>query len=203
MSRPARKRAPASPACTARERHGCARGPALKWRRLLPCSRDVTWPKSSFLIVVSGVPEAGKSTVGRAIADRLNATVLDKDDFLETLFDTDQGQRNELSRGADELFLEAIAQRPQAVAVSFWRRSELSESSGTPFDRFPAGRQIVEVWSDCPVDVAHRRFFSRSRHSSHRDEERDRAETLDHPPSGRTWPVGPRSTCASRYDRAS
>ncbi len=163
----------------ATSRHRCARRPARKWRRSLPYPRGVTWPTSPFLIVVSGIPGAGKSTVGRAIADRLNATLLDKDDFLETLFETDHGQRDELSRRADELFLEAVAQQPQAVAVSFWRRSELSENSGTPIDRFPAGRQIVEVWCDCPVDVAHRRFFSRSRHASHRDEERDRADTLD------------------------
>ncbi len=113
------------------------------------------------------------------IADHLDATLLDKDDFLESLFDSDDGCRHELSRRADELFLAAVAHEPRAVAVSFWRRPELSETSGTPIDRFTTDRHVVEVWCDCPIEVAHRRFFSRSRHPRHGDADRNRAETLD------------------------
>lgn len=113
------------------------------------------------------------------IADHLDATLLDKDDFLETLFDRSKAPRHELSRKADELFLAAVTHEPRAVAVSFWRRPELSETSGTPIDRFPTDRQVVEVWCDCPVELARERFFSRSRHPRHGDADRNRAETLD------------------------
>ncbi|MEM8618547.1 MAG: AAA family ATPase [Actinomycetota bacterium] len=131
------------------------------------------------LIVVSGLPGAGKSTVGRVIADRIGATFLDKDDFLEALLDTDDAPRQVLSRRADEHFLDAVASAPTAVAVSFWRRSEVSATSGTPIDRFPADRHVIEVWCDCPVHTAHARFFARSRHSGHGDDRRNRAETLE------------------------
>ncbi|MEM9513553.1 MAG: AAA family ATPase [Actinomycetota bacterium] len=131
------------------------------------------------LIVVSGIPGAGKSTVGRAIADRLDLTFLDKDDFLEDLFATSLDvTRHALSRQADEHFLEAVWREPEAAAVSFWRRTELSTTSGTPIDQFPTNRRLIEVWCDCPPVVAHQRFFARVRHSAHGDQRRDRVETL-------------------------
>lgn len=140
--------------------------------------RDVSPEGSPFTIVVSGIPGAGKSTVGRALADRLDAVFLDKDDYLEALFEIDRAPRDLLSRRADESFLDAVASERRAVAVSFWRRPEMSTTSGTPTDRLPHDRAVIEIWCDCPAEVAHRRFFSRTRHHAHGDEQRDRSTTL-------------------------
>ncbi len=131
-----------------------------------------------FTIVVSGLPGAGKSTVGRAVAAHAGVAFLDKDDVLERLFETDQAPREVLSRRADDVFLDAVSFERRAVAVSFWRRPELSTTSGTPTDRLPRDRPVTEIWCDCPAEVAHRRFFSRTRHPAHEDEHRDRAETM-------------------------
>lgn len=105
-----------------------------------------------------------------------------EDDYLEELFDAEQAspaRRYELSRRADEQFLSALARHPSAVAVSSWRRQELSATSGTPTDRFPPNRRLIEIWCDCPAEVAAERFFARVRHSAHGDRQRDRAATIE------------------------
>ena len=40
-----------------------------------------------YCIAVTGLPGSGKSTVGRTVARSLDCAYLDKDDFLEQLFD--------------------------------------------------------------------------------------------------------------------
>jgi len=137
---------------------------------------------TSRLIIVSGVPGSGKSTLGRPIAGRLGVPFLDKDDYLEDLFETDNvssEERSELSRRADELMLADVAESVSSVVVSFWRRSELSRTSGTPIDRFPSSDEVVELWCDCPVEVAVDRFLSRRRHRAHGDDFKSRAEILN------------------------
>lgn len=107
--------------------------------------------------------------------------MLDKDDYLEELFgaeNADPERRRELSRRADELLLGDIGRHRSAVVVSFWRRVELSATSGTPVDRLPSAGELVEVWCDCRPEIALDRFFARRRHPAHGDEHRDRAATL-------------------------
>jgi len=61
------------------------------------------------VIVVTGIPGAGKTTVGRMLATELDVPMLDKDDVLDDLLhlSTDPAaQRPELSRRADRLFIE-------------------------------------------------------------------------------------------------
>jgi thymidylate kinase len=132
------------------------------------------------LIVVTGLPGAGKSTVAQIISVRLGLPLLDKDDVLERLFDeyqADAAQREQLSRSADEIFLAEVGSLPSVVAVSFWRRHELSATTGTPIDRFPSRRQMIEVWCDCDPAIALDRFFARERHPAHGDAARDREST--------------------------
>ena len=96
-------------------------------------------------VVVTGLPGAGKTTVGRALAVELGVPLLDKDDILEDLLDRSSDpatQRPELSRAADAIFIEHAKLQPAAVLVSFWRRPELSTTSGTPTE-----------WLDDLVDV--------------------------------------------------
>lgn len=99
--------------------------------------------------------------------------MLDKDDFLEALFESDgpidTSERAALSRRADEQFIDAARRLPSGVLVSFWRRDERSEKSGTPTAWLHDRGSVVEVWCDCEPGVAASRFLTRRRHPAHGD----------------------------------
>ena len=87
------------------------------------------------LVVLTGLPASGKSTIGRVLAEHLGAPFFDKDAFLEALFET-QGSgdvecRQRLSRKADVDFQEAVRSEPLAVAASWWRHPRATSVSGT------------------------------------------------------------------------
>ncbi len=128
-------------------------------------------------IYVTGLPASGKTTVARYLAKRLKVTLLDKDDFLEQLFDeqnsVDMFERGQLSRQADPLFIDAALQQEKVVLVSHWR-SPLSEtSSGTQADWLAEHfNQVIEVSCVCSIETASQRFIQRKRHPGHNDDSR-------------------------------
>ena len=134
-------------------------------------------PKQALCTYVTGLPASGKTTVARYLANRLKFTLLDKDDFLEQLFDelisVDMVKRGQLSRQADPLFINAALQQEKVVLVSHWR-SPLSEtSSGTPVDWLAEHfNQVIEISCVCSVEVASQRFIQRKRHPGHNDDSR-------------------------------
>lgn len=133
-------------------------------------------------VVMTGLPGSGKSTLGRSLAVEMGLPHIDKDDVLETLFDTvgvaSPDERSRLSRASDSV-METLARASRgAVLTSFWRRGDLSGTSGTPTDwlrALPAGA-VVEVHCDCPPEESARRFTERQRHPGHFD---DRKALLD------------------------
>ena len=137
---------------------------------------------SSF-VVVSGLPGSGKTTLARRLGAAINAPVLDKDDFLECLFPNagvvTTEERARLSRRADDEFRRAALNVSAAVLVSFWRRTELSATSGTPIEWLADLPNLVELYCDCPPEVAAERFARRVRHAAHGDAAADRQERLE------------------------
>lgn len=125
-------------------------------------------------VVVSGLPGSGKTTLSRNLAPALGLTLLDKDDILETLFETlgvgDADWRQRLSRASDEIFQRLARTSSGAVLTSFWRNPEISTHSGTPTDWITATSQrIVEVYCVCAPQIAAMRFVNRARHPGHLD----------------------------------
>jgi glucokinase len=132
-------------------------------------------------IVVTGLPASGKTTIARSIAESLSFTLLDKDDFLETLYAENPVQtwqdRKELSRQADALFQAAATRLGSAVLVSHWKPPHSSRESGTASDWLNAAfSTLIEVYCACPPDLALNRFLARKRHPGHCDAQRDPAE---------------------------
>ncbi len=122
---------------------------------------------SRLLVVVSGLPASGKTTVGRAISEGLSLPLLDKDSILEALFDSlkcnEQEQRERLSRASDEVLFRLAAASTPAVLVNWWNPGTAPGRLAEIADR------LVEVFCDCPLDVAAARFVARERHPGHLD----------------------------------
>lgn len=115
------------------------------------------------IVLVSGAPGAGKSTLARPLAAALGMPLLSKDVIKESLADS-LGPRDDLmawSRalgGASmELIWKLAAQSPAAVLEANFRPHSTYEHEKLA----GLGAQIVEVHCACPPDEAARRYNAR------------------------------------------
>jgi hypothetical protein len=126
-------------------------------------------------VVVSGLPASGKTTVAASLAASLKLPLLDKDSFLEALFQSEgtgnAAWRRELSQRADARLQEEASGLETAVITSWWKHPASTADSGTPVDwlLYPS-RIAVEVHCVCSASVAASRFLARRRHPGHLDE---------------------------------
>lgn len=130
-------------------------------------------------VVISGLPASGKSRLGATIAPLLGLALLDKDDFLEALYDRlgvgDTNWRTRLSRDSDDQFNTAAVASGAAVLVSFWRHPG-QNGGGTPSEWLSSlPGPLIELHCACPTDLTLQRFRDRSRHPGHLDTARDTA----------------------------
>ena len=134
-------------------------------------------------VVVSGLPGSGKTALAAALSDCLKLDHLDKDRFLEAYFSEQDeitpDRRNELSRRADDELKSQVLLLTSAVLSSWWRHPKAARDSGTPIHWLNAdGIRVLEVFCECPAEVAANRFESRQRHPGHLDAQRSRKELL-------------------------
>lgn len=123
-------------------------------------------------VIVSGLPAAGKSTVGQAVAAELGLPLFDKDDFLEARFpggSIADEERARLSRLADHDLQQAVGSVPSAVVVSWWRPVGTDSPSGTPTDWLFDLEQRIELHCIYEPRVCAERFVTRTRHPAHGD----------------------------------
>jgi predicted kinase len=129
---------------------------------------------ADFLIVVNGIPGAGKTTLAAPLAAELGVPVVAKDAIKEALADAVDAPLPTTRVGAlaaDALWAIA-AMIPGVVMVeSFWAtgRDERWFRRGHARIGAPEG---VELWCDAPRDLARQRAQSRPRHRVHTDAER-------------------------------
>jgi chloramphenicol 3-O-phosphotransferase len=137
----------------------------------------------SRFVVLSGLPGSGKSTLARQLAPALNLAVIDKDEILEHLYDSqgtgDAGWRRSLSRESDaRLQAEATASHG-ALLVSHWRLAGMTSDSGTPTAWLTElSQRIVHVHCVCQPEIAAERFCQRKRHPGHLDSMSSYADVL-------------------------
>ena len=139
-----------------------------------------------FAIIISGLPASGKTTIGKTLATALSLDYLDKDDFLEALFDEqgvgDADWRRQLSVMSNQRFIDAAkdeqARDQQAVVlISHWRKPGATGASGTPTDWIADHYdRVIEINCTCAPEVATQRFVDRNRHVGHCDKTRIREE---------------------------
>ena len=133
-------------------------------------------------IIVSGLPGSGKSALSRHLGPMLDIVVVDKDDILEASFpkggQLEPAQRTLLSRKADVVMRKRAEYLDRAILVSFWRRPELSTTSGTPTEWLERLPRLIEVNCVCSPETAANRYLARNRHPGHGDVDKDPGEVL-------------------------
>jgi predicted kinase len=111
------------------------------------------------LIVVTGLPGSGKSTISNSLADRLALPLIAKDRFKEILFDTlgtaDMAWSQRIGAAAIALQYDVMSSVSHAVVDSaLW--TDRSEPELVALQR-----PMIQVFCDCPFELARYRFFAR------------------------------------------
>jgi predicted kinase len=128
------------------------------------------------LIVVTGMPGAGKTTLARALADALRLPLVAKDDIKELLYDTlglgDVEWSRRLGRAAHTLifsFLTSLlaAEKPAIAEANFFRGLEEQHFAALPPHR------LLQLHCSAPLELLVQRYAGRAdRHPGHHDRER-------------------------------
>lgn len=127
------------------------------------------------IVVVTGPPAAGKTTIARALAARLRLPLISKDTIKEALFDGlgsgDLAWSQRLGTGT-YLAMLALAEDSVAAGASlvleanFVRGSEVE----TRLAAMPA--RFLQIHCSAPLEVLLARYGARERHPGHVDAER-------------------------------
>lgn len=121
------------------------------------------------VILINGLPGAGKSTLSQQLGEELGVPVVSKDKLKEVLADICLGHvsSGRLGQIASETMWQVVASIPGIVIVESWwyRPRDLAfvvegvAQSGSP--------QVTEVWCEIPADQAWKRYVDRQRHEIH------------------------------------
>ena len=119
------------------------------------------------LLLVSGPPGAGKSTLASSLGEALALNVVDKDVIKEALFEIlgtgDRDWSRALSRASFRVMLDLAAGMDAAILVgnfSVDTAPELAKLDPPP----------IEIFCRCPNEELVRRIKSRRRHPGHLDD---------------------------------
>lgn len=134
--------------------------------------RKMTERDVPLLVVVTGPPASGKTTLADALARELGLPLVTKDAIKEALFDTLGARDREWSR--------ALGRAAFAV-ISVWLEAELragrsviaeanfdARTAGAGFARLPAHRTF-QIHCTAPREVLLARYSARVRHPGHLD----------------------------------
>jgi predicted kinase len=134
----------------------------------------MTQPDTPLLVVVTGPPGGGKTTIARELSRRLGLPLFAKDDVKETLFDVlgtgDRSWSRQLGSLAFELLF-LIANRELATGRSVILEANFTRGQAErAFQALPRHR-LVQLYVTAPLEVLLERYRSRERHPGHLDPE--------------------------------
>ncbi len=121
------------------------------------------------VVLVTGAPGAGKTSVAEPLAAALGFALLSKDPIKEALFDAldgcagDLAQSRKFSDAAIAVMLALAAQCPQVVLEANFHPHNVHERERIK----NLGGKIVEVYCSCPPDEMARRFADRGASTRH------------------------------------
>ncbi|WP_040810389.1 AAA family ATPase [Nocardia concava] len=126
------------------------------------------------LVLVNGLPGAGKTTLGGGLARTLDAWFLSKDAVKEALVAAVENITAVPEFGGiamDTVWALAEQSSVDVVIDSWWFKPRDLAFARAGIEKSGA-RRVVEVWCDVPAEVARSRYSSRRRAAIYRDRER-------------------------------
>ena len=127
------------------------------------------------LVVVTGPPAAGKTTIARGLAARLRVPLIAKDTIKEALFDAlrtgDFGWSQRLGE-ATYLAMLALAEDSAAADASVVLEANFVRGGDVATRLAALPVRFVQVHCSAPLDVLLGRYRNRERHPGHVDAER-------------------------------
>jgi predicted kinase/predicted nucleotidyltransferase len=129
---------------------------------------------AALLVIVTGMPASGKTTIARSLSRRLGLPLIAKDEIKERLYDA-LGTGNaewsgRLGTAAYGLIFD-VARELLEVGASLIVEANFFRGSEARFRALPRHR-VVQIHCDAPLDVVVDRYARRSRHPGHNDDEK-------------------------------
>ena len=126
------------------------------------------------LVVVTGMPSSGKTTVAEALSRHLRIPLVAKDEIKECLYESlgtgDVAWSGRLGSAAFDLIFE-LARGMLAAGVSLIVEANFFHHQEGDFASLPQNR-TVQIHCDAPLDVLLHRYANRVRHAGHHDAEK-------------------------------
>lgn len=135
--------------------------------------------KKPFLIIVSGPPSSGKTTLATSIAKKFGLPLITKDSLKEILFDTigwkDRGWSKKIGTASFAImhyFLDSVMTTGQSIIIEGNFKTEFEAQHITPRLK-QYNYQAIQVMCQCDGEILFERFKERSesknRHPGHCD----------------------------------
>jgi predicted kinase len=126
------------------------------------------------LVVVTGMPSSGKTTVAEGLATRLRLPLVAKDEIKESLYESlgadDVAASARLGAAAYALIF-GLARTMLASGASLIVEANFFRDQESQFAALPEHR-LVQVHCEAPLALLLERYANRSRHVGHHDAEK-------------------------------
>ena len=126
------------------------------------------------LLVVTGMPSSGKTTVAQGLARRLRLPLIAKDEIKESLYDSlgaGEVSSSAVLGGAAYALIFALARTMLDAGVSVIVEANFFRDQELEFATLPEHR-LVQLHCEAPLAILLERYATRSRHAGHHDVEK-------------------------------